>query len=72
MSAIDFLHVTPQDDYEAVSVGDAPRKSESRLVRGLRETLRAAVLTVAAVGIMAALIALRLLAFPPASLHLYG
>jgi hypothetical protein len=72
MSAIDFLHVTPQDDYEAASIGDASRKPERRSVRGLREVLRAALLTVAAVGIMAALIALRLLAFPPASLHLYG
>ena len=72
MSAIDFLHVAPQDRYEAVSVGDAPRRSERRFVRGLREVLRAAVVTVAAVGIMAALIALRLLAFPPASLQLHG
>ena len=72
MSAINYLHVTPRERYEAASVGDIPHSAERRAVRRLREVLRAAALAVAATGVMAALIALRLLAFPPASLHLHG
>ncbi len=67
MSAIDYLHTTPEDRYEAAS-GAGESGSESRLRRSLREAL--GILVLSAVG--AGLIALRIWAYMPASFHLHG
>ncbi|HMK69156.1 MAG TPA: hypothetical protein VK433_11440 [Stellaceae bacterium] len=68
MSAIDFIHVTPQDRYEAASVGDAPRKAATPLVRALRGVAWA----ISAFAVVAGLVAIRILVFAPTSLHLNG
>ena len=67
MSAIDYLHTTPEDRYEAASVANAP-VGDSRIRRGVREVL--SILAIAAVGV--GLVALRIWVYMPASFHLHG
>jgi hypothetical protein len=67
MSAIDYLHTTPEDRYAAAAVA-RDHAGESRLRRGLREAR--GLLAIFAVGI--GLIALRIWVYMPASFHLHG
>jgi hypothetical protein len=67
MSAIDYLHTTPEDRYEAVSVAN-DSVGETRLRRYLREAL--GILAIFAVGV--GLVALRIWVYMPASFHLHG
>ncbi|HUN49276.1 MAG TPA: hypothetical protein VMU85_22270 [Stellaceae bacterium] len=64
MSAIDYLHSTPEDRYRAVN--DA--LPESRLRRFWRDALGLLAILAAAI----ALIALRAWVYLPASAHLHG
>jgi len=68
MSAIDFPRITPQRRCEAVSVGDAPRKAAAPLVRALY----GAAWVISAFAVTAGIVAIRILAFAPTSLHLHG
>ena len=72
MSAIDFLHTVPEDQYELVSTGEPPRTAKRRFASGLRETLRALAIALFATGIMAGVMAVRFLGFLPATFHFHG
>jgi len=67
MSAIDYLHSTPEDRYAAASVANDSVR-ESRLRRFWRDALG----LVAILAVAVALIALRAWIYLPASVHLHG
>ncbi|HTZ80129.1 MAG TPA: hypothetical protein VMC10_19625 [Stellaceae bacterium] len=68
MSAIDYLHSTPEDRYAAASVANDVPAPESRLRRYLRDTPALLALLAAAIG----LLALRVWVYLPANIHLHG
>ncbi len=68
MSAIDYLHTTPEDRYEAVSVANDLAGGRSRF----REFLRDLPGIIAILAVAFGLIALRAWFYMPASFHFHG
>lgn len=68
MSAIDYLHTTPEDRYEAISVANDLAGGKSRL----RQFVRDALGIVAILAVAAGLVALRIWIYMPATFHLGG